>query len=110
MSKPKRDSRFNFVNKDDPNYRPNYGDAYTKRQQDILADIIPLEKVRLNELGILVNKAEQMGDSDSYEQAKALYNRKVDPGIYFPSYTIEDAKAILESLTPWPIDWGDENN
>lgn len=110
MPRKKRDAMFNFVNKDDPNYRPNYGSTYTKRQLDVLAGVIPLEEVRINDLAILVNKAEQMGDIDTYEQAKALYDRKLDPGIYFPTYTIEEAKAILQSLTPWEINWGDEND
>jgi hypothetical protein len=38
----------NLVNKDDPNYRPNYGSTYTKRQMDVLAGIIPLEFVPIN--------------------------------------------------------------
>ena len=46
---------FNFVNKDDPNYRPNYGSTYIKRQLDVLAGVIPLEDVRINDQAILVN-------------------------------------------------------
>lgn len=109
MARKKRDGMFNFVNKDDPNYRPNYGSTYTKRQMDVLAGIIPLEEVRINDLAILVHKAEQMGDIETYEQAKELYDRKLDPGTYFPTYTIEEAKNILQRLTPWKIDWGDSN-
>ena len=110
MAKRKSSARFSFVNRDDPNYRPSYGTTYSQKQMDILYGVIPLDNVRINELTVLMKKAEQMGDIDSYEQAKELYCRKLDPGIYFPKYTIEEAKAILQSLTPWIIDWGDEDD
>lgn len=48
MARKKRDGMINLVNKDDPNYRPNYGSTYTKRQMDVLAGIIPLEFVPIN--------------------------------------------------------------
>lgn len=110
MPRGKCDGRFNFVIKESPDYRPNYGKTYTERQLNILAGTIPLEDVRINELAIIKNKAFQMGDLETYETAEALYLRKRDPGTYFPSYSEEEAREILQSLTPWTIDWGDQND
>ena len=46
---------------------------------------------------------------DNYEIAKELLNSKQYPNTYSPSYTIEEAKEILQALTPWKIDWGDSS-
>lgn len=110
MGRGKGSAQFSFSNKDDPDYHYNYGKTYTQRQIDILAGDILLNDVRINDLAILVNKAKQIGDIDTYEQAKELYNRKLDPGQYFPPYSIEEAKQILQSLTPWKIDWEGRND
>ena len=110
MARKKRDGMISYVNKDDPNYCPNYGNTYTKRQLEILAGAISLEDIRINDLAILKNKAYQMCDLESYEIAEELYLRKLDPGIYFPSYSIEEAKIILQNLTPWKIKWGDTDD
>ena len=59
MARKKRDGMFNFVNKDDPNYRPNYGSTYTKRQMDVLAGIIPLEFVPINTKANRITKKQQ---------------------------------------------------
>jgi len=99
-----------FQNKDDPNYRPNYGSTYTTRQQNILDGLIDLKYIRPNELSIIYRKAEQMEDTESYEIALELYNRKMNPEGYFPKYSKDEARAILERLTPWPIDWGDPDD
>ena len=48
-------------------------------------------------------------DIDNYEIAKELLNCKQYPNTYSPSYTIEEAKEILQALTPWKIDWGDSS-
>ena len=70
---------------------------------------ISLEEVRVNELTLLSRKAFQNGDIDNYEIAKELLNSKQYPNTYSPSYTIEEAKEILQALTPWKIDWGDSS-
>lgn len=51
-----------YVNKDDPNYRYNYGKKYTERQLKILNGIIPYQTVRSTDLYALMKKAEQMKD------------------------------------------------
>lgn len=34
-----------------------------------------------------------------------MYAEKTKPQEYIPQYTIEEAKAILQELTPWIINW-----
>ena len=96
-----------FMNKDDPDYKPSYGKTYTERQRRIVNEELPLSEVRINELTIIMNKAVSMGDIPTYETAKMLRNLKIheDDGEYSLSYSPEEAKAILESLTPWKINW-----
>lgn len=97
--------RFNFENKDDPNYRYNYGDTYTERQQAILAGTIPLESVRACELSVLRSKALGMEDMEGYETAEFLLDKKTRPEVYESRLSDQEAKDILQSLTPWTIDW-----
>ena len=104
------DPWFSLENKDDPNYKPHYGNSYTQRQLDIINGEIDLDNIRPNELSIIFRKALQMEDSDTYEIALELYNRKINPEGYFPKYSREEAKAILQELTPWDLDWGDSND
>lgn len=99
-----RGAYFNFRDKDDPSYNP-FGSTYTTRQEKILAEEIPLEEIRKNELAVLVQKAERMGDIANYEIAMELYDRKNAPPEYTPSYTQKEARDILQSLTPWKIEW-----
>ena len=96
---------FSFENKDDPNYKPHYGSEYTPRQIDILSGKILAKDIRLNELSILYRKAEQIGDIEAYEAAKSMYDRMLNPCEYEPTYTVEEAQAILQKLTPWVIEW-----
>ena len=96
---------FSFKNKDSPDYVSSYGDTYTDRQLAILNNEIPLYEIRPNELSILYKKAKQKNDVDSYEIAIQMYAEKTKPQEYIPQYTIEEAKAILQELTPWIINW-----
>ena len=41
----------------------------------------------------------------NYEIAKLMYEAKANPNNYKPSMTVGEAKAILQSLTPWEIIW-----
>lgn len=96
--------RFNvWANKIAPDYNP-YGTVYSERQAKILCGIIPVEEVRLSELAILVKKAEKIGDGENQEIAQQLYEQRSNPSVYFPPYSLEEAKAILQSLTPWKIE------
>ena len=94
-----------FKNKDRPDYVSSYGDTYTDRQLAILNNEIPLYEIRPNELSILYKKAKQKNNVDSYEIAIQMYAEKTKPQEYIPQYTIEEAKAILQELTPWIINW-----
>ena len=49
--------------------------------------------------------AQQKNEVDSYEIAIQMYAEKTKPQEYIPQYTIEEAKAILQELTPWIINW-----
>lgn len=101
----KKSAWFSFKNKDSPDYVSSYGDTYTDRQLAILNNEIPLYEIRPNELSILYKKAKQKNDVDSYEIAIQMYAEKTKPQEYIPQYTIEEAKAILQELTPWIINW-----
>ena len=78
---------------------------YTERQLAILNDDIPLESVKTTELAIIMKKAQFHGDVDSYEIAKGFYEAKRNPTTYTPSYKEGEAREILQSLTPWKINW-----
>lgn len=94
-----------FVNKDSPDYRPSYGKTYTERQLRILNEEIPLEEIRLNEITVIMRKAESLGDDEKLAIARVLYNVKTRKEDYRFSVSVEDAKQILQELTPWDIDW-----
>ena len=98
--------RFNFVDRSSPDYEPSYGKTYTARQRAILEGDIPLEQVRANDLTVIMRKSLQMGDTENYEVARELLRQKTEPNDYVPPYTIQEAKEILQRLTPWEIDWG----
>ena len=79
---------------------------YTEWQLAILEDEIPIEDIRTTELAALMRKANERKDALNYDIAKGLYDLKLHPCSYMPRYTMEEAKAILQSLTPWKIEWG----
>lgn len=93
--------KFNFVNKDDPSYQPNYGKCYTERQKQILAEELAVEDIPCHEITLLINKARSLSDIDGYEKAKELRDRKIHANEYTPDITAEEARAILNNLTPW---------
>lgn len=78
---------------------------YTERQLAILNDDIPLENVKTTELAIIMRKAQFHGDIDSYEIAKGFHEAKRNPATYMPPYTKIEAMEVLQSLTPWTINW-----
>ena len=93
--------KFNFDNKDDPSYQFNYGKCFTDRQTRILTEEISIEDVPMHEISLILNKARSLGDIDGYEKAKELRERKQLSKEYTPDITVEEARAILDSLTPW---------
>lgn len=78
---------------------------YTQRQLEILNYEIPLAAIRTTELVALLNKARERNDEAAIETVQYLYDAKTNPNDYFPQMSATEAKAILQSLTPWPIDW-----
>ncbi len=87
-----------FVNKDDPNYKPNYGTKYTERQLAIIAGELPLESLRLNDLQIIIRKAEGIGDIDTADKVQEMYNELKYKDRYKPTVSYEDALVILDQL------------
>lgn len=97
-------ARFRYGNKYSPQCGKNYGTRYTDRQLMILSGEIPWETTPLNQITLLVNKAESLGDVENYEKAKHLQQLKRKQGEYKPEMTHEEALAVLRSLTPWNTD------
>ena len=78
---------------------------YTERQLRILCNEIPLDEVGTTELVVLQKKAKARMDSYNYEVATLLYEIKKNPHEYRPNLTVDEAKVILQTLTPWKINW-----
>ena len=78
---------------------------YTERQMAILNDDVPFEQIRTTELSMLMARATEREDVINYNIAKRLYDAKTNPSIYTPSISVMEAKEILQSLTPWIVDW-----
>lgn len=93
-----------FMDKDSPDYRPNYGRKYTERQIKIIQDEIPLDEVRLNELSIILRKAENIEDEPVIRKIQKLRKRKTYLANFQFTFTEEEAIEILKSLTPWESD------
>lgn len=95
-------ARFIHHKKYEPNYNP-YGNVFTERQERIIRGVDPCE-VRKGELSILLKKAERMGCDELVLQLAETY----ESVLYLndtPHYSVEESMTILESLTPWPIEW-----
>ena len=90
----RKDPYFSFKDRDSVEYKPQYGTAYTPRQEKILSGELPLEDIRPNELSLL----KQM---EGYEIATLRYEEMLHPlDAYYNHYTAEEAAEILRKLTP----------
>ena len=87
------------------NAKTRPGLDYTARQLAILDDLIPIDQIRSNELVRLMKKAKERNDGMNYDVAYSYLLQKQNPRVYIPQRTIEESMAILQSLTPWPIQW-----
>lgn len=98
--------QFNFVNKDDPNYQKPYGTDYSEKQRKLLSGEVAWETTRLNEITRLLNKAVAFKDEEAIKKAQELRTLKVKQieNKYVPDLTVDEAKEILRSLTPWLSD------
>ena len=98
--------RLRYLNRDDPNYRKACGKEYTPTQLKILSGETPWEIVPLNQLSMLLYKAETFKDTEIYDKVKEMRDRKIKQrdNKYTPNMTSKEAKDILRSLTPWEKD------
>lgn len=71
----RKDPYFSFKDRDSVEYKPQYGTAYTPRQEKILSGELPLEDIRPNELSLLKQKAKHLGDMEGYEIATCVTRR-----------------------------------
>lgn len=94
-----------FQNKDDPDYKPNYGRVYTPRQLKIMNEELPLEEFTQGELTILTRKAENLEDEAALKKIAHIQKLKNNEEEFEFSCSPDEAKDILQSLTPWQIDW-----
>lgn len=78
---------------------------YTVRQRAILNYEIPIDEILTIELSALMKRANERADQMAYDIAAGLYDLKIHPCEYMPHYTMAEAKAVLQSLTPWEIHW-----
>ena len=81
------------------------GAMFTPRQQMIMDGTAT--KVRKNEVNILIQKCEAKGLESLAQEVYEQYEELIT-GNEKPEYTIAEAKKILQDLTPWEIDWGDD--
>ncbi len=92
----RKDPYFSFKDRDSAEYKPQYGTAYTPRQEKILSGELPLEDIRPNELSLLKQKAKHLGDMEGYEIAILRYEEMLHPlDAYYNHYTAEEAAEIL---------------
>jgi len=75
----------------------------TERQQRIIRGI-DIHSVSKNELTVLIRKLEKMGDEESLLLVYDMYDELLNPTEEC-KYTIEESKAIIQSLAPWKIKW-----
>ncbi len=78
---------------------------YTERQFLIISELVPLQEVSKTELTRIIKKARARGDQDICDYVEELLSLKDPPLNTLKMYTIEEAKAILQELTPWTIRW-----
>ncbi len=89
----RKDPYFSFKDRDSVEYKPQYGTAYTPRQEKILSGELPLEDIRPNELSLLKQKAKHLGDMEGYEIATLRYH-----DITWDSLPIKNRTSSLDEL------------
>ena len=78
---------------------------YTPKQRAILNGDLSLDEIRTTELAAIVKKALARSDELNFEIANSMRLAKKDPGNYSPKITVEEALSVLQSLTPWELDY-----
>ena len=77
---------------------------FTDRQQLIIHGKCP--NVRKNEVNNLIKKCEAKGLETLAQEVYEKYDELIT-GKRKPEYTLEEARAIIQSKTPWEIEWID---
>jgi len=97
----RKDPYFSFKDKDSAEYKPQYGTAYTPRQEKILSGELPLEDIRPNELSLLKQRENPRGEVRAYEIPPRLSEEMLHPlDAYYNPNPAEEAAEILRKLTP----------
>lgn len=92
---------FRFINRDDPGYNP-YGNVFSERQEKIInGEYIP--NLRKNEVTTVIKKAEKNGQNELAQALRDQYEDFMFGCKEVPIYDLEEAKSILQSLTPFHI-------
>lgn len=82
-----------------------YGATLSIRQEGIINGK-QISNVQKNEISIIIKKLNKLGFPEMamevYERYDYFFEDQHEP----PKYTIEEAKLILQSFTPFPINWG----
>mgnify|MGYP000610909587 CR=1 FL=1 len=75
----RKDPYFSFKDRDSVEYKPQYGTAYTPRQEKILSGELLLEDIHPSELSLLVRKAKYLNDEEGFEIASLRYEEMLHP-------------------------------
>ena len=95
-------AQFRYHKKFEEDYNP-YGTVFTERQDRIIRGV-DINTIRLNEIKVILKKAERMQNDEIAMQVVEMYEELLF-GREKPRYTVQEAKAILQALTPWEIKW-----
>ena len=101
MKKP-IDPRFNIGMKQNPEYNP-YGKSFTERQMQIICGL-PVDRLKRQEITIIMKKAEKMGMPSIADRVYELYEEMYTGPKFEYKYTYEEALEGLRKLTPWESD------
>jgi len=91
-------ARFNYHKPREDGYNP-YGANFSSRQKEIIWGF-PVDRLKMQEISVILRKAERLGLNSVYEMVYDRYEEMIT-GRSPPKYTLEEAKEILRKLTPW---------
>ena len=91
----RKDPYFSFKDRDSVEYKPQYGTAYTPRQEKILSGELPLEDIRPNELSLLKQKAKHLGGVVIVVGIQWMQHLLVTQGRYLVALHIAEVFCLL---------------
>lgn len=91
-------ARFNYGQREEMGYNP-YGTVFTPRQERIILGL-PVNGLRTQEITTVIRKAEKLELLELSETVFDMYEEILTDRVP-PKHTIEEAKSILQNLTPW---------